>query len=149
MFDNPWLLGVQKAVQKAVLSRWVDFVKLVSCRVIQVGYLVENPNVGLFRPSLLVCFPSNVLEKLQSPLPGGVALEFGLAAPGGKRSGVGAVCVQGSVGMSAHVTPHFHQITKASRCLPGQMALYFTLFRKYISLMFALVGKGQSLHGMG
>lgn len=40
-----------------------------------------------------------------------MALEFGLAAPGGKRSGVGAVCVQGSVGMSAHVTPHFHQTT--------------------------------------
>ena len=73
-----------------------------------------------------------------------------MAAPGGKRSGVGTVYVQGSVCMSAHVTPLFSPDYPWPRdasqarwpcILPssGNKSLW----------MFALVGKGQSLHGMG
>ena len=55
-----------------------------------------------------------------------VDLEVSLEASGGKRSGVGAIFVQGSVCMSAHVTPLFspdhawpHDVSQARWPLMG------------------------------
>ena len=71
----------------------------------------EGPHLSLTCRTLCDptdCSPARLFCPGDSPgkntgVPGGVDLEFSLAAPGGKRSGVGTVYVQGSVCMSAHV----------------------------------------------